>query len=332
MEALLYLHETRHTADLITNMRNELTDAVRSALIRQAYDSDIQLSFGYIHINSKGSVSQISYNGSDITDTDEFIVKQAFHISNENYFDIRKRIKICPDEFCFYPIQIGGQISLTVTKSSPFFEHKYGIAIHNEDVRVEYATKYLIIYRNEKANPDVYLVGSFGPEATANILLENAGRKLGCKSSIYYCFMNSRPELFLHLGVRKSDFVAYHPEKNLDAYNFYVGSIISGIFRINKKTDVNGKVKIKETKKKCLQLVIKMQFGSIKDFCELFDIDQLFMTAYISGADTQIRYKNGNTLSPSRLEELLNLPFTPNADSLKDKCLLIPVDYNDIPA
>ena len=96
--------------------------------------------------------------------------------------------------------------------------------------------------------------------------------------------------MFLHLGQVKSDFAAYHPEKNPDGLNFYKGSIISGIFKVNKKIDANGKIKVKETKKKCLQMIIKMQYGTVTHFCELYDIDELFFTAYLSGADGQIKY------------------------------------------
>lgn len=332
MEAILYLKEAPQASAILQNIRAELTSAVRTALLAQAYDTDIQLSFGMIHINSRGSVSQISFNGSDVTDMDAFIVKQAFRIEDDNYYDIRTEIKAEPDRFCYYPIRIGNKVLLTVLKSSPYFERKYGAAIHNDRIRVEYASKYMLIYRSSEAVPDVYYIGLFTPEATANTLLEKAGKSLGGKSTVYYCFANMRPEMFLHLGQFKRDFAAYHPEKNLDGLNFYKGSVISGIFKINKKTDANGKVKVKETRKKCLQMIIKMQYGTVTHFCELYDLDELFFTAYLSGADGQIKYKNGDTVTPKRLDELLNLPFSPDAEGLKDKNLLIKVEYDEIPS
>ena len=332
MEAVLYLSEAPQASTVIQSIRTELTSAIRTALLQHAYDTDIHLSFGMIHINSKGSVSQISFNGTDVTDMDTFVVKQAFRIEDDHYFDIRAYIKSNPDEFCYYPIQIGGKVALTVLKTSPFFERKYGSAIHFSEFRVEYASKYLIIYRNSTALPDVYCIGLFGPEATANTLLEKAGKSLGGKSTIYYCFLNSRPEAFLHLGQVQSDFSAYRPDKNPGAYNFYKGSVISGIFRINKKTDDNGKIKVKETNKKCLQMIVKMQYGTVDHFCELYEIDKVLFTAYLSGTDAQIKYTNGNTVTPTRLEEILNLPFSPDAYGLKDKNLLIKVEYDEIPA
>lgn len=331
MEAVFYLNETQQAATILQSIRSELTIAVRTALLQQAYDTDIQLSFGQIHINSKGSISQVSFNGSDVVDMDAFIVKQAFRIGDDCYFDIRATIKSNPDDFCYYPIQIGRKVFLTVLKSSPYFKRKYGPSIHADSFRVEYASKYLLVYRNDSVAPDVYYVGLFTPEATANTLLTKAGKSLGGKSYIYYCFMNSRPEMFLHLGQVQQDFVAYHPERNPGIYNFYKGTVISGIFKINKKTDANGKIKVKETSKKCLQLVIKMQFDTVDRFCELYEIDKFLLTAYLSGANTEVKYTNGNTVTPSRLEELLNLPFSLNADGLKDKNLLIKVNYEDIP-
>lgn len=332
MEAVLYLSETPQAVDVLQNIRAELTSAVRNALLQYAYDSDmdIELSFGVVHINSKGSVSQTSFNGVDVTDMDAFIEKQAFQINGENYYDIRIVIKNNIDDFCFYPIQIGNKVSFNVLKTSSYFVRKYCGSVHADYFRVEYASKYLIVYHGA-AVPDVYYIGLFSPEATANTLLEKAGKSLGGKSAVYYCYMNTRPEFFLHIGQTKRDFVAYRPESNKDAYNFYKGSIICGIFRVNKKTDNNGKIKVKETKRECLQLIVKMQYGNVDAFCDAFKIDKFLFTAYLSGTDAQIKYTNGNMVTPTRLEELLNLPFSPDAESLKDKNLLIKVDYDEIP-
>ena len=331
MDTVLYLHETQQTTNILQSIRSELTNAIREARIRDAYNCDIQLSFGLIHINDRGSVSQISFHGTDVTDMDAFVVMQALQIGEENYFDIRKVIKESPEDFNFYPIQINGRISMTVLKSSPFFEKKYGIGIHWEDVRVEYASKYLLVYRENWSKPDVYFVGLFSPEATAKTLLDKAGRTLGGQENIYYCFMNSRPEQFLHLGQVKGDFVAYHPEKNPDLYNFYTGTVISGIFKINKVTDDNGKIKVRETVKRSLQQIIQMQYGSIDNFCNCYNINKTLLTAYLSGLGTPVKYLNGDSLTPTRLAELLNLPFSPDAEELKDKKLLVKVDYDDIP-
>ena len=331
MDDVLYLIETSQVSKIIQSIRSEITSAVRTALVRHAYDTDIQLSFGTIHINSKGSVSQISFKGTDVADMDAFVVQQALSIGDNNYYDLRKKIKDDPDDFSLYPIQIGGKISLTVLKTSTYFERKYGATIHSTGFRVEYASKYIIIYPSAKAAPDVYCVGLFDPISTANTLLEKAGKSIGCKNSIYYCFMNSRPELFLHLGQVKSDFEAYHPDKNPNQYNFYKGSVLSGVFKINKKTDKNGKIQVKETNKKCLKLIIKIQYGSVDHFCALFEIDKTLLTAYLSGSNAEIKYVNGNAITPTRLGEILNLPFTPDAEGLKERNLLVKVEYDEIP-
>lgn len=104
LEAAIYLNEAPQASAILQNIRDELTNAIRTALLQKAYDTDIELSFGQIHINSKGSVSQISFNGSNVTDLDSFIVQQAFRIDNDSYFDIRAEIKSNPDDFFFYPI------------------------------------------------------------------------------------------------------------------------------------------------------------------------------------------------------------------------------------
>ena len=106
METALYLQESPMLSDVLGEIRNELTNAIREAMLNKAYDTDIHLSFGNIHINATGSVSQISFNGADVTDIDAFIVKQAFKITEDNYHDLRLVIKDRPDDFVFYPIQI----------------------------------------------------------------------------------------------------------------------------------------------------------------------------------------------------------------------------------
>lgn len=87
------MSETPKASDVLQNIRAELTSSVRNALLQHAYDNDIELSLGIVHINSKGSISQISFNGADVTDMDAFIVKQAFKINDDNYYDIRAVIK-----------------------------------------------------------------------------------------------------------------------------------------------------------------------------------------------------------------------------------------------
>ena len=325
------IRENPDISEMLGSLRSEITKAVYSALVRQAYNTDIELSFGPLHINEKGSVSQISFHGSDITDLNEFVVRQALHIGPDHYFDIRQSIEAHPEDFCYYPICINGSISFTVLKSSPYFEKIYGAGLHYREARAEYAAKYLIFYRNNNAEPDVYLVGLFGPEATFNTLLQNAGKAYGGRHELYYCYSRMRPELFLHLGQVKRDFSAYHPEKNPDAYNFYKGAIINAIFRNNKRTDENGKIKVRETRRICLQLIIQMQYGSVGNFCEVHSIDGNTLTGFLSGASSALRYTNGDQLTPSRLVELLDLPLSPDEDGLKDKNLLVRVKYDEIP-
>ena len=67
MDTVFCLQETAQITDILQSVRSELTGAIREARIRNAYDCDIQLSFGLIHINDRGSVSQISFNGADVT-------------------------------------------------------------------------------------------------------------------------------------------------------------------------------------------------------------------------------------------------------------------------
>lgn len=55
MESVLHLRETPQAADILQNIRVELTNAVRNAFLQYAYDSNIELSFGVVHINEKSN-------------------------------------------------------------------------------------------------------------------------------------------------------------------------------------------------------------------------------------------------------------------------------------
>lgn len=54
MEVVLYLNESPQMTTILHNIRTELTSAIRTSFLAQVYDIEIQLSFGIIHINSKG--------------------------------------------------------------------------------------------------------------------------------------------------------------------------------------------------------------------------------------------------------------------------------------
>lgn len=332
METELYMTESMWLLKKIKSIREEITNAIKTAEIKHAYDKDIQLSFGLVHINKKGSVSRIRFEGKDVTDIDSFAIMQALQINKDNYYDIRNEIKNFPQEFCFYPIKINGKLHFTVLKNSPYFNRKYFNRIDNDETRVFYAAKYLVYYHTKSEKPDIFLIGIYNANSTAKLLLENAGKNLGGKANIFYCFSNSRPELFLHLGQIKSDFEAYHPEKYPKSFNFYRGSIISGIFRINKAVDNNGKIKVNETIKNSLQLIIRIQFGNVTSFCNYNNVNCLSMNAYLAGNNIKIKYNNGDEITPRRLLELLNLPFMPDAQSLKNNKLMVRVNYDEIPS
>ena len=334
MEGVL-LYENNSLLERLESVRNEITSAIRKARIKNDFDVDVELSFGKIHINPRGSLSIISFDGTDVVDLDKFVVIQSLKINDNNYFDIRQEIKNNVESFYFYPIVSKGEINYTVLKSSPYFVKMFGNAIHNENIKVYYASKYLIIsfYDIElKTNSTyVFLVGMFSASKTMNALLKEASKGIGIKKYLYYCYTRQRPEIFLHCGTTKQDFEGYEVLRKLDECKFYKGTVAAGFFKNCKETDNNGKIKVKATTRNAVENIIKATYQSLTNFCNLYDIDPLLLKAYFIGSTERISYKNGNEITPTRLNELANIPFIVNEENLKDKNLFVEVRYEDIP-
>ncbi len=55
---------------VLKDFGNEITNAILSAKTNKAFDKDVCLSLGVIHINPYESVSEISFNGIDVTTVD----------------------------------------------------------------------------------------------------------------------------------------------------------------------------------------------------------------------------------------------------------------------
>ena len=106
------LHEDDILSSSIQRIRKEISDAILYAKVNNAYNKDVQLSIGTIHINPYGSVSEFSFNGLEVTDIDRFIVTNALKVSSENYRDIRSDIEQNPQLFNFYPIVYKGKTYL----------------------------------------------------------------------------------------------------------------------------------------------------------------------------------------------------------------------------
>ena len=326
-----YIKQNIELANLINNVRKEISDAILSAKVNRNYDKDVTLSFGSIHINPYGSVSEISFNGIDVVDVDKFIITTALKVDSNNYFDLRDEIESNISDFDFYPIKNNGKVFLTVLKSSSYFERFFNDYLFgNKNITVKYALKYIIfeVENGKSKNSYVFLVGLFNPEITAKKILKEAGRSVSTGTELYYAFFEKN---LLKAGQCKRDFNGYQPRKGLNFFDFYKGTVESAIFYSCVVRDSNSKIKMKETKRNAFKNLIETQYGSIHDFCDTYEIDERFATSYFAGISNSIQYKNGNTLTPTRLEEMLNITIDTSEDGLKEKNLLIKIKYEDIP-
>ncbi len=59
VEAALYINETQDVSAVLQSVRDELTSAIRTAVLEKAYDTDVQLSFGLISIVIRDSIPSI---------------------------------------------------------------------------------------------------------------------------------------------------------------------------------------------------------------------------------------------------------------------------------
>ena len=318
------LREDNAIVEIIQNLRTEISEAILNAKVKRAFDKDVQLSIGIIHINPFGSVSEFSFNGIDVTDVDKFIVTKALNISTKNYFDIRSDIDNKRDQFNFYPISYKGKIFYTVLKTSKYFREFFGSCLSNHaEVTVSYALKYVIftIRKNNASTNYAFLCGLFNPVAQSKKILTDAGRIVGPHSTIIYCFA-PKTNYLLKAGETKSDFIGYEPRNGKELFDFYRGSIESAVFWISRIRDKNYKIKIKETKKQTYKTLIEIQYGSISNFCKIHDINENVLLLFFSGNDNKLIYKNGDVITTTRLSEILNIEINESDDGLKDKNLL----------
>lgn len=327
------LHEDDILSSSIQRIRKEISDAILYAKVNNAYNKDVQLSIGTIHINPYGSVSEFSFNGLEVTDIDRFIVTNALKVSSENYRDIRSDIEQNPQLFSFYPIVYKGKTYYTVLKTSKFFEHLFGSILHNHElVTVKYALKYLIISvkDNEDTKNYVFLCGLFSPESQIRKIIIDAGRTAGSHADLFYCFA-PKSNYLLRVGEIKSHFVGFEPREGKEIFDFYNGSVESVVFWVNRTRDSNSKIKMKESKRRAYKVLIEIQYGSISNFCKIHSINEKYLSAFLMGVDNSPIYLNGDKLTMTRISELLDVQINESEEGLKDKNLLKKVHYKDIP-
>lgn len=318
----------------IESVRKEISEAILNAKINHAYDKDVNLSFGKIHINPYGSVSQLSFNGIDVLDMDKFIVTRALKVKEDNYIDLRNYIKDNTSAFSFYPITDGKRTYFTVLKYSEYFIKMFGnlVSDHNCFI-VKYTLKYIAIsiVKEDFREDYVFVIDLYSQDHLQRMLITDALRQSGLNAQLYYCFSCNRPEILVRLGRIKSDFRAYKDGASAGDFSFYKGVVTNLILRIYKEVDANGKPNVSKTRRILCDFIINGSYGSRVNFCKMNMIQKKSLDNYLSGETNYLLYENGDKLTPSRLDEVLNLPLQIEAKILKNSELLTKVDYDSIP-
>lgn len=327
-----YLETDKTLESKLFSIRDEIFSAIHSAMVNNAFDKDVSLSFGDIHINPSGSISTISFNGNDITDMDKFVATKAFKVKEENYFDIRSYIKNNTMEFCFYPLKSNGKITYTVLKRSKYFINKFGALVDDHDrFKVRYTPKYIVIsiLESNKWENYVFVVDLYSDDQKSKLLIADLIRRKGFQNDIYSCFNNDKPQIFLAIGYTQNDFIGYRSMKK--NFNFYYSSILNLMLSLYKKKNKKNEPLVLETKKFIFQLIIENQFGGIKNFCEMKDIEMYSLKEFLNSKESYFNYKNGDSANLNRLQELLNIKEEIDESYLKLINLLKTVEYDDIP-
>lgn len=328
-----YLIEDLNIKNAIKRIKAEIAEVIINAKINKSFDKDVKLSFGVIHINPYGSISEISFNGIDVTNIDRFVVEQAIHIKRENFEDIREYVYTHASEFAFYPISDGEYIRFTILKYCDLFYKKFGKIIEDhERFKIQYTLKYLIIsVLYEQWEIYCFEIESFDEEHLQNLLITDAIRQVGLNKKLYYCFSN-KPEILLRIGQIKHDFRAFKSMGIANMCSFYKGFVSNLIIKLYKKNQKdNGKPLVNDTRRLILRFLIDATFGGLKHFCELKNIDEKSVQKYISGETNSLKYKNQDEIVPTRIDEILNLPLQIEAKNLKNSLLLEKIQYDDIP-
>lgn len=328
-----YIQEDSRLKAILDGIRKEIADAIYNARLNNAFDKDVNLSFGVVHINPYGSASAISFHGKEVRDTDKFIVTTALSISEKSYFDIRKYIVNNVGEFSFYPIEVDGKIELTVYKYSSYFHKKYGFELHDHSkFRALYAYKYIVFIINEggENKVEVYNIGCLSPYPLAVNLIKYVYNNGGCNSHLFYCFGKTADEL-LKIGVKKKDFYNYRPRCGIELFDFYEGELKRLIFKISIVRDGNKKIKVKETCKRAISLMTDLYSGGKGQFCKDNNLGLSSFNHYLSSSSYKMEYLNGDEVTLSRLLELLGVDFDVSAEGLLNKNILHEISYDAIP-
>lgn len=329
-----YIHEDINLRNLIDKIRGEISSAINSARLNNAFDKDVNLSFGKIHINPYGSASTISYKGRDVVDIDKFVITSALKISDNNYFDIREYITTNINEFSFYPIETGKRVELTVYKYSKYFINRYGQQLFDhEKIRVIYAYKYIVFFININGvyRIDAYNSGRFNPYNTSMMQIKYAFNSGGSNDCLYYCFLKNTNYL-RQIGETKQDFIDILRKVNPDnIYDFFKGELRRAAIKISIVRDENSKIKVQESIRKSINLLVDIYPNGKVQFCKDNDINVNSLNRFLSGDSSSLMRKNGDVINKGRLLELLGVNFDLNAITLLNKNLLEQVSFNDIP-
>lgn len=316
---------------IIQTIRDEISAAINHSRLKNDYNRDVSLSFGQIHINPYGSVSRISFDGCDVEDEDRFVVEQALHTRLYEYIDLRNDIRNHPQRFVVFPIQTGDDIYLTVLKYSSYFIEKYGdnLVSNHELFQVRYTPKYMVVRARIGAewHTSCFLCGPYSIEEKFKRDMR-AGRAFPHKD-LFLAYVKARPEVYSSCGYCKQDLAI--TEKLVPFYQFYKSTVAKAGMRELKSIDEHGKIQIRLSKARYFKYLIEIQYTNVKEFCSMHGIEYRSLLSYLNGAKPQARYENGDVLPPTRLEELLNLPYKINEQTFLNTFIMQKIEYKDIP-
>ena len=325
MENTLKLYVSTSWKQVSERVQNELDYIV----INGQPDTDVETSFGKVHINPKGSVSVLSFNGLDIPNNDyDFFAAQIYQpkLKYKNKVDLRKHINDHINDFIFYPIHDESETKMAILKYSKYFINNYPV---DKITNVEYTFKAMLItFTYDNGTSEVYYFRcDFEDQFKLSFKLMKNSMDNTIKGDLYLCgFGRNEDFAVIMTGQYKEDFKVYEKYIRVANLQFYQTCILYWLTYLIKQTNNDQQLKYRTV----ISFLIKLMYDNDRKFAKTFNLNVSSFKDYFNGKTTNIIKESKAKLTDVDLLKYLQI----DEDIMKllaSNNLLTPIKYDDIP-
>ena len=325
MQNTLKLHVSTNWKQVSERVQNELDYIV----IYGQPNTDVETSFGKVHINPKGSVSVLSFNGIDIPNNDyDFFAAQIYQpkLKHKNKVDLRKHINDHINEFVFYPIHDGNDTKMAILKYSKYFIDNYPV---DKITNVEYTFKAMLItFTYDDGTSEIYYFRcDFEDVFKLSLKFMKNSMDNTIKGDLYLCgFGKNEDFTVIMTGTYKEHFQVYEPFIKRNNLTFYQTCILYWLCFLIKQTNEQPQLKYRTV----INFLIKLIYDNDRKFAKTFNLNVTSFKDYFNGKTTNIIKESKAKLLETDLLKYLQI----DEDIMKllvSNNLLTPIRYEDIP-